>query len=44
MARRDMWAYDPEICDGDYCPMNCDNCQKTNKALEKQAEEEDNGC
>ena len=40
MARRDIWAYDPEICDGDYCPMNCDHCPKTDKVLEKQAEEE----
>lgn len=24
-----MWAYDPDICDGDYCPMNCDYCHKS---------------
>lgn len=23
-----MWAYDPDICDGDFCPMNCDFCSK----------------
>ena len=39
MARRDIWAYDPDICDGDFCPMNCDYCPKTDKVLEKQAEE-----
>lgn len=29
----DMWAYTPERCDGDYCPGDCDRCEK--------AEEED---
>lgn len=43
MARRDIWAYDPEICDGDYCPMNCDICPKADKVMEKQAEEEEDG-
>lgn len=28
MARMTMWAYDPDICDGDFCPMNCDYCSK----------------
>lgn len=22
------WAYEPEKCDGDYCPCNCDVCSK----------------
>jgi len=24
----DLWAYDPEKCDGDYCPLDCDKCRK----------------
>ena len=31
-GRRQMscskWAYDPEKCDYDYCPGDCDNCSK----------------
>ena len=23
-----LWAYDQDICDGDYCPCNCDICRK----------------
>ena len=22
------WAYDPKKCDGDYCPHDCDRCEK----------------
>lgn len=22
------WSYDPDKCDGDYCPGDCDNCSK----------------
>lgn len=32
MSRRDIWAYNPDVCDGDFCPMNCDNCYKTEAA------------
>ena len=28
------WAYEPDKCDGDYCPGDCDKCRK-------QAEQED---
>lgn len=35
MSRRDMWAYDPDICDGDYCPMNCDRCPKVDQIIKK---------
>ena len=34
----ELWAYNPEVCDGDYCPMNCDICSK---GLENYSEEED---
>lgn len=23
-----LWAYDPDICDGDYCPCDCTYCRK----------------
>ena len=23
-----LWAYEPEKCDGDYCYGDCDNCAK----------------
>ena len=22
------WAYEPEKCDGDFCPGDCDECSK----------------
>ncbi len=24
-----LWAYDPDKCDGDFCPLDCDNCIKS---------------
>lgn len=32
MSRRDMWVYNPDVCDGDFCPMNCDHCPKADEA------------
>lgn len=29
-----MYLYTPEICDGDYCPRDCDRCQKSDMILE----------
>ena len=23
-----LWSYDPEKCDGDFCPNDCDFCNK----------------
>ena len=23
-----IWRYNPELCDGDYCPQDCDNCDR----------------
>ena len=37
----DLWCYDPEICDGDFCPMNCDICGKKELVLEKDMKEDD---
>ena len=38
----DLWAYEPSICDGDFCPMNCDICAKKELVLEKDMEEDEN--
>lgn len=38
-----LWAYDPDYCDGDYCPNNCDICAKReareNEVLEPDADD-----
>lgn len=36
----DLYAYTPEFCDGDFCPMNCDHCYKRDMQLENEEEEE----
>ena len=36
-----LWAYEPEKCDGDFCPMNCDICGKKYDDLEGEEEEDD---
>lgn len=33
-----LWAYNPDKCDGDFCPMNCDIC---GKAYSEEVDEED---
>ena len=30
-----LWAYLPEICDGDFCPYDCDNCGKAEECIER---------
>lgn len=41
----DLYLYNPEVCDGDFCPMNCEHCYKRDRALEaaeaQDGEEED---
>ena len=37
----DLWAYVPEICDGDFCPYNCEHCYKRDKAEEYMMEAEE---
>ena len=32
------WRYNPEICDGDYCPGDCDNCPKGGQDAEDEDE------
>ena len=34
-----LWAYCPTVCDGDYCPRNCDRCPKMEEAVAVSAEE-----
>lgn len=29
---KDVWAYNPEVCDGDFCPLDCDHCPKREAA------------
>ena len=35
----DKWAYSPEKCDGDYCPGDCDLCNKADEFDEDEEEE-----
>ena len=37
----DLWLYTPEICDGDYCPLDCDKGYKAGAVMEAMEEEED---
>lgn len=34
------WAYHPEVCDGDYCPGDCDECKKADEAMEASERKE----
>lgn len=36
---KNIYLYTPEICDGGFCPMDCDRCRKADKALERIEEE-----
>ena len=33
--------YRPDVCDGDYCPLDCDVCPKAEMILEMEEVEED---
>ena len=35
----DLWAYDEDRCEGDYCPMNCDTCPKSEPDYEEDEDE-----
>lgn len=37
---KNVYLYRPEICDGDYCPMDCDKCPKAEKILETEENED----
>lgn len=30
----DLYQYDPDVCDGDFCPMDCDHCPKAEREEE----------
>lgn len=32
-----LWKYDPDMCDGDYCCGDCDNCGKEPKCEEVES-------
>lgn len=31
-----LWAYEPEKCDGQYCCGDCDLCHKTDDEIEEE--------
>lgn len=35
--------YTPEVCDGHWCPMDCDHCPYADEAMEVMEEEEEDG-
>lgn len=37
----DLYLYNPDICDGDFCPQDCDRCPKREKAEEAAYEPDD---
>lgn len=36
---KNIWLYTPEICDGDFCPQNCDACPKKELIFEREEDE-----
>ena len=36
--RGDLEYYDPDICDGDFCPLNCEHCPKADLVIQKEAQ------
>lgn len=36
-----LWAYYPDVCDGDFCPQDCDNCYKKDDAVAAAADEDE---
>lgn len=37
----DLWAYNPDVCDGDICYQDCTHCPKREKA--EGLDEDENG-
>ena len=36
----ECYLYDPNFCDGDFCPGNCDNCYKAELIWEAEENNE----
>ena len=39
----DLWAYNPDKCDGDICYMDCDCCPKSVLDDDEEVEDADDG-
>lgn len=35
----ECYMYNPDICEGDFCPGDCDKCYKAELVLEAEVEE-----
>lgn len=33
------WAYDPDKCEGDFCPGDCDKCPKRDEDGEEESDD-----
>lgn len=38
---KDLSLYNPDVCDGDFCPLDCEHCYKRDRALEAAGEGEE---
>lgn len=38
---KDLSLYNPDVCDGDFCPLDCEHCPKADRALEAAGEGEE---
>lgn len=38
-----MWMYDPDFCEGHFCPKDCDGCPWADEVLEKEGENGEEG-
>lgn len=40
---KDIWAYNPDVCDGGPCVLDCDFCSRREEALEAAEAEAEEG-
>lgn len=38
---KNIYLYRPDVCDGDYCPQDCDRCPKREEILKLEEAEDD---
>lgn len=38
---KNIYLYNPDICDGHYCPMDCDRCHWADACMEAEAAAEE---